>query len=55
MGGGGSGYVTADGARARGGSGRPPPLSALVVSAIAAFSAVIVLAVLHSVTTVSSY
>lgn len=36
------------GGRGRGGGARHPPLSALVVSAIAAFSAVIVLAVLHS-------
>ncbi|KAF8725881.1 hypothetical protein HU200_020447 [Digitaria exilis] len=37
------------GGRGRGGARYYPPLSALVVSAIAAFSAVIVLAVLHSV------
>ncbi|TVU17819.1 hypothetical protein EJB05_33876, partial [Eragrostis curvula] len=47
----GGGYVTAEGpggGRGRGGGSRYPPLSALVVSAIAAFSAVIVLAILHS-------
>ncbi|GJN36049.1 hypothetical protein PR202_gb24874 [Eleusine coracana subsp. coracana] len=44
---GGGGYVTASAGGGRGGW-RYPPLSALVVSAIAAFSAVIVLAVLHS-------
>ncbi|KAL6594716.1 hypothetical protein ACP70R_048454 [Stipagrostis hirtigluma subsp. patula] len=49
------GYVTAEGAGGGGGGGsrssrggRYPPLAALVVSAIAAFSAVIVLAILHS-------
>jgi hypothetical protein len=46
------GYVPAAEGGAGGGRGRGaryPPLSALVVSAIAAFSAVIVLAVIHSV------
>lgn len=44
-------YMAADGAGAgRGGRApRSPPLSALIVSAIAASSAVIVLAVVHSV------
>jgi protein glucosyltransferase len=44
-------YVPAEGGGAggRGRGARYPPLSALVVSAIAAFSAVIVLAVVHSV------
>lgn len=38
------------GARARAAAGgRYPPLSSLVVSTIAAFSAVIVIAILHSV------
>ncbi|RCV15185.1 hypothetical protein SETIT_3G037800v2 [Setaria italica] len=45
-----AGYVPAEGGGAggRGRGARYPPLSALVVSAIAAFSAVIVLAVVHS-------
>jgi hypothetical protein len=42
-------YMAAEGAGGRGRAMRYPPLSALVVSAIAAFSAVIVLAVVHSV------
>jgi len=43
------GYVPAAEGGGRGRGARYPPLSALVVSAIAAFSAVIVLAVIHSV------
>ena len=42
------GYVPAAEGGGRGRGARYPPLSALVVSAIAAFSAVIVLAVIHS-------
>ncbi|XP_062179646.1 uncharacterized protein LOC133884304 [Phragmites australis] len=41
-------YVTAEAGGGRGRGGRYPPLSALVISAIAAFSTVIVLAILHS-------